>query len=376
MKKYIFLVMMVVSVMFCAAGAGKSGKLSDETLRRYAAQMLMVGFKGDSIDENSDAVRYVRDLHVGGIILFDVDLTGSATIGSRNITSKEQLAKLTSDLRRYAGYDLLIAVDQEGGLVCRLKEQYGFQPTVSAEYLGEVNNRDTTYMYGERIAREMAEVGLNVNLAPLLDVNVNKDCPVIGKLHRSFSSDVQVVADNAGWFIDAHHAHGVLCSVKHFPGHGSATADSHYGLTDVSDTWKEEELEPFRQLIKADKVDMIMTAHIFNRQLDKNLPATLSKDIIQGVLRDKLGFNGVVMTDDMYMQGIIDHYSIKDAVVLAINAGADILVMGNNISTGFEPDRPFHIVDMIVEAVKDGKISEQRLIESHNRIEKLLKRLK
>lgn len=376
MKKYIFLAMMAVSMVFCAAGAEKTGKLSDETLRRYAAQMLMVGFKGDSIDANSDAVRYVRDLRVGGIILFDVDLTGSATIGSRNITSKEQLAKLTSDLRRYADYDLLIAVDQEGGRVCRLKEQYGFQPTVSAEYLGEVNNRDTTYMYGERIAREMAEVGLNVNLAPLLDVNVNKDCPVIGKLHRSFSSDAQVVADNAGWFIDAHHTHGVLCSVKHFPGHGSAASDSHYGLTDVTDTWKREELEPFRQMVEADKVDMIMTAHIFNRQLDKNLPATLSKDIIQGVLRDELGFDGVVVTDDMYMQGIIDHYSIKDAVVLAINAGADMLVMGNNISTGFEPDRPFHIVDMIVKAVKDGEISEQRLIESHNRIEKLLKRLK
>lgn len=376
MKKYIFLVMMAVSMVFCAAGAEKTGKLSDETLRRYAAQMLMVGFKGDSIDANSDAVRYVRDLRVGGIILFDVDLTGSATIGSRNITSKEQLAKLTSDLRRYADYDLLIAVDQEGGRVCRLKEQYGFQPTVSAEYLGEVNNRDTTYMYGERMAREMAEVGLNVNLAPLLDVNVNKDCPVIGKLHRSFSSDAQAVADNAGWFIDAHHAHGVLCSVKHFPGHGSAASDSHYGLTDVTDTWKREELEPFRQMVEADKVDMIMTAHIFNRQLDKNLPATLSKNIIQGVLRDELGFDGVVVTDDMYMQGIIDHYSIKDAVVLAINAGADMLVMGNNISTGFEPDRPFHIVDMIVKAVKDGEISEQRLIESHNRIEKLLKRLK
>ena len=124
--------MMAVSMVFCAAGAEKTGKLSDETLRRYAAQMLMVGFKGDSIDANSDAVRYVRDLRVGGIILFDVDLTGSATIGSRNITSKEQLTKLTSDLRRYADYDLLIAGDQEGGRVCRLKEHYGFQPTVSA----------------------------------------------------------------------------------------------------------------------------------------------------------------------------------------------------------------------------------------------------
>lgn len=376
MKNYILLAFMTLSFALSAYSAKRYEKLPDETLRRYAAQTLIVGFKGDSIDENSDAARYVRDLHVGGIILFDVDLTGSATIGSRNITSKQQLEQLTSDLRRLAGYNLLIAVDQEGGKVCRLKEQYGFQPTVSAEHLGNINRRDTTYLYGERMAKEMQSVGLNVNLAPLLDVNINKQCPVIGKLHRSFSSDPEVVTDNAEWMIDAHYAHGVLCAVKHFPGHGSATSDSHYGLTDVTGTWKREELEPFRRLIEADKVDMIMTAHIFNRQLDPELPATLSKNMIQGVLRDVLGYEGVVVTDDMYMQGIIDHYPIREAVVKAINAGADMLVMGNNISTGYEPNRPFDIVEMIVDAVKNGEISQQRLIESHERIERLLKRLK
>ena len=376
MKNYILFAFMTLSLALSAYSAKRYEKLPDETLRRYAAQMLIVGFKGDSIDENSDAARYVRDLHVGGIILFDVDLTGSATIGSRNITSKQQLERLTSDLRRLAGYDLLIAVDQEGGRVCRLKEQYGFQPTVSAEHLGNINRRDTTYLYAERMAKEMQSVGVNVNLAPLLDVNINKQCPVIGKLHRSFSSNPEVVTDNAEWMIDAHHAHGVLCAVKHFPGHGSATSDSHYGLTDVTGTWKKEELEPFRRLIEADKVDMIMTAHIFNRQLDPELPATLSKNMIQGVLRDVLGYEGVVVTDDMYMQGIIDHYPIREAVVKAINAGADMLVMGNNISTGYEPNRPFDIVEMIVDAVKNGEISRQRLIESHERIERLLERLK
>lgn len=119
-----------------------------------------------------------------------------------------------------------------------------------------------------------------------------------------------------------------------------------------------------------------MTAHIFNRQLDPELPATLSKNMIQGVLRDVLGYEGVVVTDDMYMQGIIDHYPIREAVVKAINAGADMLVMGNNISTGYEPNRPFDIVEMIVDAVKNGEISRQRLIESHERIERLLERLK
>lgn len=376
MKTSVLISILAVSSLLCHAGPRPADTLPDDTLRKYAAQMLIVGFKGDSIGPDSDAARYVRDLKVGGIILFDIDLTGSAKIGSRNITSKDRLARLTADLRRYAGRDLLIAVDQEGGRVCRLKERYGFLPTVSAEYLGRINCRDTTLKYAGRIAKEMKEVGLNVNLAPLLDVNVNKDCPVIGRLHRSFSADVSTVADNAGWTIDAHHENGILCAVKHFPGHGSADSDSHFGLTDVTGTWKKEELEPFRRLIDAGKVDMVMTAHILNRRLDKELPATLSKKMIQGLLRKTLEFDGVVVTDDMYMQGIIDNYSVKEAVVLAINAGADMLVMGNNISTGYEPERPFLIVDMIVEAVKDGEIDQRRLIESHRRIERLLAKLR
>ncbi len=352
-----------------------SAALPDSTLRRYATQMLMVGFRGDSITCTSDAARYIRDLKVGGIILFDVDLTGSAKIGSRNITSREQLKKLTSDLRSYADYDLLIAVDQEGGRVCRLKTEYGFNPTVSAEHLGKIDNRDTTSHYAAKIAAEMADVGLNVNLAPDIDVNTNPECPVISKLHRSFSSDTAVVARNAEWFIDEHHSRGILCAVKHFPGHGSATADSHYGLTDVTKTWHPSELAPFKYLINKGKIDMVMTAHIFNRNFDNDYPATLSKTIINDLLRHQLGYDGIVLTDDMYMQGIIDNYDIRHAIILAINAGADMLILGNNISTGFEPDRPFKIVNMIIDAVKKGEINENRIIESHERIERLKEKL-
>ena len=352
----------------------KGSRLTDEEIRAYAAQMLMVGFKGDSIDENSDAVRYIRDLKVGGIILFDVDLTGDATVGSRNITSVPQIKKLTADLQSYADYKLLISVDQEGGRVMRLKEQYGFSPTVSAEYLGQVNNPDTTAFYAGRIAKEMQDVGLNVNLAPLLDIH-NPECPVIGKLHRGFSADTAVITSLSRDFIKAHKAHNILCAVKHFPGHGSATDDSHYDLADVTNTWSRSELAPYRDLIQEGNLDMVMTAHIFNRQLDPEYPATLSKKMLTGVLRDELKFNGVIVTDDLYMKGIIDKYEIRDAIVLAINAGADILLMGNNISTGFEADRPFRVVDMIVDAVKSGEIDEARLVESHNRIETLKNKL-
>lgn len=360
---------------FAANAAPQAGMPADSTLRRMAAKMLMVGFKGDSVTESSDAARYVRDLKVGGIILFDVDLTGSAKIGSRNITSKERLTRMTSELQRYAGGNLLIAIDQEGGMVRRLRPEYGFQPTVSQEYIGKINNRDTTTLYAERMAKEISGAGVNVNLAPLIDVNVNPECPVIGKLHRSYSSDPEVVADNAGWSIEAHHRNGVLCAVKHFPGHGSSASDSHYGLTDVTGTWQGYELEPFRRLIGDGLADMIMTAHIFQRNLDPEYPATLSEKIIGGVLRKQLGFEGVVITDDMYMQGIIDNYEVEDAIVLAINAGADMLIMGNNISTGYEPERPFRVVDMIVKAVKDERIDPQRLAESNLRIDRLIEKL-
>lgn len=375
MKKLLLSTIIFVATAATSFSAQKA-TLPDSTLRQYAAKMLMVGFKGDSVTDSSDAARYVRDLKVGGIILFDVDLTGTAKIGSRNITSKERLTKMTADLQRYAGGNLLIAIDQEGGMVRRLRPEYGYSQTVSQEYLGKINSRDTTMKYAERMAKEIKESGVNVNLAPLIDVNVNPDCPVIGALHRSYSSDTAIVSNNAKWSIEAHHRNGVLCAVKHFPGHGSSASDSHYGLTDVTDTWQSYELAPFRELISSGKVDMVMTAHIFQRNLDPEYPATLSKKIIDGVLRKQLGFEGVVLTDDMYMQGIIDNYKVEDAIVLAINAGADILVMGNNISTGYEPERPFHIVDMIVRAVKEGRIDQQRLIESNRRIDSLIDKLK
>lgn len=375
MKKLLLSTIIFVATAATSFSAQKA-TLPDSTLRQYAAKMLMVGFKGDSVTDSSDAARYVRDLKVGGIILFDVDLTGTAKIGSRNITSKKRLTKMTADLQRYAGGNLLIAIDQEGGMVRRLRPEYGYSQTVSQEYLGKINSRDTTMKYAERMAKEIKESGVNVNLAPLIDVNVNPDCPVIGALHRSYSSDTAIVSNNAKWSIEAHHRNGVLCAVKHFPGHGSSASDSHYGLTDVTDTWQSYELAPFRELISSGKADMVMTAHIFQRNLDPEYPATLSKKIIDGVLRKQLGFEGVVLTDDMYMQGIIDNYKVEDAIVLAINAGADILVMGNNISTGYEPERPFHIVDMIVRAVKEGRIDQQRLIESNRRIDSLIDKLK
>ena len=346
---------------------------SDSVLRRYAAQMLMVGFKGNTAGPQSDAARYIRDLKVGSIILFDIDLTGDATIGSRNITSRAQLQQLTAQLQSYATYPLLIAADQEGGRVQRLKPPYGFEAIPSAEYVGHTDNADTTRHYGRLIASQLATSGVNVDLGPVLDI-YHPDCPAIGKLHRSYGDAASVVR-HAGLTIDELHRQHVLCAVKHFPGHGSATVDSHWGLVDVTKTWDPSEMEPFRKLIKKGKVDIVMMAHLFNGNIDPQYPATLSRKTIDGVLRKQLGFEGVVVTDDMYMEGILKQYSIDQALVLAINAGADLLCVGNNINTGFEADRPFRLVDIIVKAVKQGRIPWGRLVQSHQRIERLYHRL-
>ncbi len=345
---------------------------SDSLLRREVARMLMVGFRGDSIDDSSDAARYVRDLHVGSIVLFDVDLTsdGPRTIGTRNVTSKERLARLTSQLQSYADEPLIIAADQEGGLVCRLKPAYGFKPTVNALYLGTQDNRDTTLYYASSIASEMRECGVNLNLAPVLDIH-REDGPHLGHYKRCFSTDVDVIARNAGWFIDAHHSQGIMCAVKHFPGHGSALGDSHLGMVDITDTWNKRELEPFSNLIGQNKVDVVMTAHIYHRGLDPDYPATLSHKIVTDLLRNTLHYDGVVVTDDMYMEGILSQHSIADALALAINAGADIMLVGNNIDTGFEPDRPFLLVDTIVNLVKTGRVPYERIHESSERILRL-----
>lgn len=348
---------------------------SDSVLRRYAAQMLMVGFKGNTAGPESDAARYVRDLGVGSIILFDIDLTGDATIGSRNITSREQLTALTAQLQSYTGgRPLLIAADQEGGRVQRLKPPYGYEAIPSAEYIGQTNDADTTRFYGRLIASQLSTSGVNVCLGPVLDV-YHPDCPAIGRLHRSYGDAASVVR-HAGITFDQLRRHHVLGAAKHFPGHGSATVDSHWGLVDVTGTWTPIEMEPFRQLIKKGKVDIVMMAHLYNGNIDPDYPATLSQKTITGVLRKQLGFDGVVVTDDMYMEGIINKYSIENALVLAINAGADMLCVGNNINTGFEADRPFRLVDMIVRAVHQGRIPWGRLVESHKRIERLYKRLR
>jgi beta-N-acetylhexosaminidase len=251
-------------------------------------QMLMIGFRGLSVTEESSIVRDIKTGRIGGVILFDKDVALQSDI--RNIQSFSQVKELVSQLQSYAPKKLFVGIDQEGGKVSRLKTKFGFPPTVSQQYLGNLNCPDTTIFYASQTANTLSSIGINVNFAPVVDLNTNPENPVIGKIERSFSADPVIVKTHSTTVIEEHVKRNIICSLKHFPGHGSSTADSHLGFVDVTSTWNEIELEPYRAIISSGHADMIMTAHIFNSKLDTQYPATLSNNIITGVLRNTLGF--------------------------------------------------------------------------------------
>ena len=340
-------------------------EIPDAPLEEKIGQMLMIGFRGFTADNDSKIADDIRKGRIGGVILFDQDV--ALGTDERNIRSPEQVRTLNYELQSYADkFPLFIAVDQEGGKICRLKEKYGFPKTVSAEYLGTENNETMTRNAGIKLAGMLKENGFNMNFAPVVDLNVNPDSPAIGKLNRSFSADPDIVTDNAEWIIEEHRKSGIITAIKHFPGHGSALADSHEGFTDVTGTWSEKELIPYQNLIEEDLPDMIMTAHIYNRNLDPEYPATLSEKTITGILRNELGYNGVIITDAMDMGAVTDNYGLKDALKLSINAGCDIFLFANNIV--YDEEIAEKAVGIVKELVQNGEIPEERINESYGRI--------
>lgn len=345
---------------------------SDDALAAKIGELVMVGFRGTVLDDSDPILAQVRTGQVGGVVLFDVDV---ATGFSRNIESPEQVASLVADLQAAASSPLLVATDQEGGRVSRLKERYGFPATSSQQELGERNSLDSTRAQARLTAETLADGGINLNLAPVVDVNVDPDSPAVGALGRSFSSDPAVVTDHARAVIEAHREEGVLTALKHFPGHGSAPGDTHLGFVDVTDTWSPEELEPYRVLVDEGNVDLVMTAHVFNGALDPDWPATLSPATIIGVLRDELGFQGVVVSDDLQMGAITDDYGLETAVQQALLAGVDILLFANNTAQAYEPDIAPRVVAIVESLVREGALSEERIDESVERVRLLKDRL-
>lgn len=341
------------------------------SLEEKIGQMLLVGFRGLTVNDDSPIVQDIRQRNLGGVVLFDYDVPNRSP--NRNIQSPEQLRALTAALQAAASTPLLVAVDYEGGMVNRLKEKYGFPPTVSHQFLGQADDLELTRRYTRTMAETLAEVGINLNLAPVVDLNTNPDNPIIARFQRSFSADPEVVTRHARVFIQSHHEKGILCTPKHFPGHGSSSTDSHKGLADVTETWSPSELEPYQQLNQEGLVDVIMTAHVYNAHLDPGYPATLSKKIIAGLLRQEIGYDGVVITDDLQMGAISRYYGFDEAVVLAVEAGVDILAIANN--SVYEEGAAARAMSLIKQAVEAGRISPERIDESYQRIQRLKSRL-
>jgi beta-N-acetylhexosaminidase len=329
--------------------------------------MLLVGFRGANLAAAARTMADIRDRGLGGILLFDYDALTETY--DRNVHSPAQLRALIGGLRDAARTPLLVAIDEEGGQVDRLKAGYGFPATLSAAALGAHDDPAFTRAHGKAIGRTLAGLGIGLDLAPVVDVNVNPSNPIIGAIDRSFSADPRVVAEQGRAFLEGLHDGGVAGALKHFPGHGSSTADTHLGWVDVSDTWSSTELEPFRAVIDAGPVDAVLVAHVFDRKLDAVYPASLSEAVITDLLRGQLGFDGVVISDDLQMGAIRSAFGYETAVERAILAGTDILTIANQ--QVYEADIVERTVGIVLDAIDAGRLTADRIDESWQRIRRL-----
>lgn len=336
-------------------------------LEQKIGQLFMLGFEGDMLFNDHPIARDISELHLGGVILFDRLLAKKKA--SNNIKNSNQLQQLTEALQALSATPLLIAIDQEGGKVCRLQTKHGFPDIPGAGELGLSNSLQKTSDAALLTARTLSTLGINWNMAPVVDLNSNPDNPVIGRIGRSFGADVDTVSSHAQAWIEQHRRLGILSCLKHFPGHGSSKNDSHLGFVDISDSWTDLELQPFSRLISQGLADAVMIGHLFHSRLDEHYPASLSSPVIEGTLRNRLDFQGPVVSDDMQMQAITNHYGLVDACCRAIAAGTDLIIIGNNLH--HDPDILIKMIVGIKQGIDKGLVKEERIEQAWKRTQKL-----
>lgn len=334
-------------------------------LEKEIGQMLMVGIRGTDLNSKfmKQTRQQIEDGEIGGIIFF-----------KHNIKSEKQLQIFIHDINKLnVDQALLLAVDEEGGKVRRLRISQGFKEFPAAAYVADNLNLAEAFKIYSSMATQIRATGLNLNLGPVVDVNINLDSPAIGKLDRSFSRTPETVYKYSKVFIEAHRQAGVLTTLKHYPGHGSSRQDTHNDLTDITKSWKTSEQLPFKKLIDASMVDIIMAGHLFDHDLDATYPASLSAVHIQSNLRDNLGYSGVVITDDLQMGAIIKRFSLEEIIIAAVNSGTDILQFSD--PRDLDDNLPVRMKEIILKAISDGKIQPSRIHESFERITKLKQKL-
>ena len=362
------LAVLLLVIVGCGSSADAARYDRAARLEPRLGGLLLVGFHGTSAEDSPDVERLLCRVRVGGVILF-----------ARNIVDGEQVARLTRALgeraRECTGRALLIAVDAEGGRVMRLGPGAGYTATLSHQDLGDANDLAQTELEARRIGIMLREAGINWNLAPVVDVGYNPANPVIVGVGRSFGANPALVAAQARAYIAGMHAAGLLTALKHFPGHGSSVTDSHHGFVDVTQTANPEvELTPYRLLLAEGVVDSVMTAHVFNRRLDRRFPATLSRGTITGLLRRELGWRGVVVSDDMRMGAIEQHYGLQTAAVRAVQAGVDVVLIADDRLPDGRAASDLAL-EALRKAVRRGRIRIERVDEALARIDALRARL-
>jgi len=344
-----------------------SKKQAGMKLENEIGQLFMFGFQGTELSDNNPIVDDLCKRNLGGVILFDKLLAKKKA--ENNIKSPGQLKALTASLQHYAQNPLLIAVDQEGGLVKRLKNETGFPETKSAQELGITDDGTLTEIHASCTAASLKAVGINLNLAPCVDLNSNPENPVIGKLGRSFSQNPETVSRHAAIWISEHRKHQILTCLKHFPGHGSSQTDSHLGFTDITQTWHKDELLPFKHLIRQNLADCVMPGHLFHSDFDAEYPTSLSPSMVHSLLRQELKFDGLVITDDLQMRAITDRYGLAESVCLALAAGVDMIIIGNNLD--YDPLLLQKIMPVVLAAIEEGTLPEERILQALQRVKHL-----
>lgn len=333
-----------------------------QTLEDMAGQMVLVGFTGTSVsDSGVRAVRaQITNGQIGGVMYLRSNIASLSAVRAMNAAFAAARPWLPP----------LITIDQEGGQIRRLTNAVGFTEIPSAYAIGQGSVSVAREIYSD-LAERMAALGFNVNFGPVVDLALNPDNPIIARYERAFAADVSTVSQMAGAFIEGHRAAGVGTALKHFPGHGSSEGDTHEGFVDVTAVWSEDELEPYQRLIDEGLADMIMVAHIFNADVagqdeDVQLPASLSPEWIEGVLRDDLGFDGVVISDDMEMGAVRAHFDMRETIVRAVMAGNDILLFSN--TADYDPALGAEIHAILVDEAKADPAFARRVEESYRRI--------
>lgn len=328
---------------------------SEQTLRQAVGQLFVIGFRGDGDSPPEEVRQALADGEIGGVVLF-----------RRNVSDVDQVAALNESVHAAAADAVaapFVSLDQEGGRVVRIKDPLTPLPPMRA--VGATGDFGLAADIAEVIATEVAALGFNLNFSPVLDVDTNPDNPVIGD--RAFSRDAAVVSRMGGAFLFGHLKAGVVPCGKHFPGHGDTDTDSHHELPVLNhppERFEEVELVPFQRTIAAD-IPMIMTAHVKVPALDTVHPATLSHAVMHRLLREELGYDGVVITDDLEMKAVAERYSEEEMIELGLRAGVDIFLICHE----FEKFRRAH--DHLLNLARDNAGDRERVFESANRVMRL-----